>query len=93
MRSSVLLVAAAALLGSLITSSINSSPALAASPKILAQCQDVNNVMDVDQNIAACNFILGDSKETIQSRRAALSNRCALWNIKSSPDLALTDCN
>jgi tetratricopeptide (TPR) repeat protein len=69
------------------------SPALAASQRDWDQCQDVNNESKADNNIAACDRILKDSKLTAHDRAAALSNRCALRNTKGESDRALTDCN
>jgi tetratricopeptide (TPR) repeat protein len=68
-------------------------PALADSQSDSDRCKFVGDLKQADENIAACDRVISDSKVTAQARAAALSNRCGWRWAKKDPDLAIADCN
>jgi lipoprotein NlpI len=68
-------------------------PALAESQSDSDRCKFVGDLKQADENIAACDRVISDSKVTAQARAAALSNRCGWRWAKKDPDLAIADCN
>jgi lipoprotein NlpI len=57
------------------------------------QCQFVGRLNKADDNIAACDRVINDSKTSTQDRASALSSRCGWWWAKRDTDRALADCN
>jgi tetratricopeptide (TPR) repeat protein len=70
---------------------VMSTPAYALSP-LWDQCKDVNNPDTVEEALAACDRLLGDSGEA-KNRAMLLRNRCGIYYTKSDYDNALADCN
>lgn len=69
------------------------APAFADTFGDLDQCKFVGQFSNADQNVAACDRIIGDAKVTGSNRAAALSSRCGWRWVKQDTDHALADCN